>query len=130
MDHVVKKQTFYARGAISSANRYTIPARIDQKLCKLPQNFAYLQIAPDISTYQPKDDSTYSASHCVVTLTCLAANGTYAKIILSTLNAAPKISANSIHIPLKLRRWSTIAVNLKNLVEKCLPGAGGYRGFL
>lgn len=65
-----------------------------------------------------------------MTLTCLAGNGTNTKIVLSTLCAAPKVTSSAIHVPLRLRRWSTIAIDLKSLIDKCLPGSGGYRAFL
>lgn len=87
-------------------------------------------MAPDISVHTSKDDVSYSSSHCVVTLTCLAGNGTNVKIVLSTLCAAPKVTSSAIHVPMRLRRWSTIAIDMKNLVDRCLPGSGGYRAFL
>lgn len=115
---------------MSSANRFAIPAKINYQLCALPHTYAYLQIAPDVSSYQYKDDNTYAASHCIVTLTCSATNGTLIKVILSTLISQPKVSANSVYIPFRLKRWTTIAISLRNLFEKVFNNTFHFQSFV
>ncbi|CAL6097685.1 Conserved_hypothetical protein [Hexamita inflata] len=130
LDHVIKKQVIYARGTVSSANRFSVPAKINPQVCTLPHQNCYIQIAPDISYHTDKEDNSISGSHCVVTLTCQATNGTQIRVALSTLVSGPKASANTIYIPLRLKRWTTIVLNLHNLFEKVFNGSLRYAGFL
>lgn len=80
MDHIVKKQVFIARGAVSSANRFSVPARVDPRNCSLPQRYCFIQIAPDVSYHTDKTDNSFSNSQCVITLTLTCTNNQTVKI--------------------------------------------------